>query len=176
MTETYSAVLVPVPEAERVVSRYRARLDDAAALGVPAHVTVLYPFVPPTAITAATLEELAAAAASVGAFDCEFPVTAWFGSNVLWLAPRPDEPFRELTRVVAEAFPGYRPYDGAFDDVVPHLTVGDRPSGGAAELRAAEAGVLPLLPVSARISRVWLMTGGAAPGSWRTVAECPLRP
>jgi len=35
MTETVSAVLVPVPEAERVVSRHRARLDAAAALGVP---------------------------------------------------------------------------------------------------------------------------------------------
>jgi hypothetical protein len=31
MTETVSAVLVPVPEAERVVSRHRARLDAAAA-------------------------------------------------------------------------------------------------------------------------------------------------
>ena len=41
-----SAVLVPVPEAERAVSRHRARLDGAAARGVPAHVTVLYPFVP----------------------------------------------------------------------------------------------------------------------------------
>jgi hypothetical protein len=38
---TQSAVLVPVPEAERVVSRHRGRLDAAAALGVPAHVTVL---------------------------------------------------------------------------------------------------------------------------------------
>ena len=73
-----------------------------------------------------------------------------------------------------EAFPGYRPYGGAFEDVVPHLTVGDRPSGGIAELRAAEAEVLPLLPVSTRVSRMWLMTGGAEPGSWRTVAEFPL--
>jgi hypothetical protein len=78
--------------------------------------------------------------------------------------------------VVTAAFPGYQPYGGAFDDAVPHLTVGDRPSGGAADLRAAEADVLPLLPVAARVSRVWLMTGGAAPGSWRTVAEFPLRP
>jgi hypothetical protein len=38
---TQSAVLVPVREAERVVSRHRARLDAAAAAGVPAHVTVL---------------------------------------------------------------------------------------------------------------------------------------
>jgi len=173
---TQSAVLVPVPEAERVVSRHRARLDAAAALGVPAHVTVLFPFVPPSEITAGPLESLAAAVGSVGAFDCEFGGTAWFGSDVLWLAPRPDEPFRTLTRVVTAAFPGYRPYGGAFDDAVPHLTVGDRPSGGAADLRAAEADVLPLLPVAAHVSRVWLMTGGAAPGSWRTVAEFPLRP
>jgi hypothetical protein len=43
-----------------------------------------------------------------------------------------------------------------------------------ARLDAAEADVLSLLPVSARVSRVWLMTGGAEPGSWRTVAEFPL--
>ena len=34
MAETVSAVLVPVPEAERVVSRHRARLDAAATAGV----------------------------------------------------------------------------------------------------------------------------------------------
>jgi hypothetical protein len=171
---TASAVLVQVPEAERVVSRHRARLDSAAALGVPAHVTVLYPFVPPPAITARTLELLAGAVASVSAFDCRFPVTAWFGLDVLWLAPRPDEPFLALTRAVAAAFPGYRPYRDAYADVVPHLTVGDRPAGGVADLRAAETEVLPALPVTAHVSRVWLMTGAGTPGSWRTVAELPL--
>jgi hypothetical protein len=92
MTETVSAVLVQVPEAERVVSRHRTRLDAAATAGVPAHVTVLFPFVPPAAITAATLETLAAAVALVSAFDCQFPVTAWFGSDVLWLMTGGAEP------------------------------------------------------------------------------------
>jgi hypothetical protein len=41
-------------------------------------------------------------------------------------------------------------------------------------LRAAEAGVLRWLSIRARISRVWLMTGHPAPGSWQTVAELPL--
>jgi hypothetical protein len=50
-----SAVLVPAPEAEPAVSHHRARLDRAAAWGVPAHVTILYPFVAPSAITAATM-------------------------------------------------------------------------------------------------------------------------
>jgi hypothetical protein len=169
-----SAVLVPVPEAERAVGRHRARLDHAAALGVPAHVTVLYPFVPPSAITAATVEALAAAVGAVRAFGCRFPATAWFGQEVMWLAPQPDEPFRSLTRAVQAAFPGYLPYRGAHDDAVPHLTVGARPAGSVADLLAAEAEVAGALPVSARVWHVWLMTGTAVAGSWRTVAELPL--
>ena len=170
-----SAVLVPVPEAEPVVSRHRARLDRAAAEGVPAHVTVLYPFVAPPEITAATIEVLAAAVGSVSSFDCRFPGTAWFGDEVLWLTPVPDGPFRALIRAVSAAFPGYPPYGTMMvGDVIPHLTVGDRPAGGVAELRAAEADVLGALPVRARISRAWLMTGTSEPGSWHAVAELPL--
>jgi 2'-5' RNA ligase len=169
-----SAVLVPVPEAERVVGRHRARLDGSAAEGLPAHVTILYPFVAPPQITAATIEVLAAAVGSVGRFDCEFPRTAWFGEEVLWLAPRPDEPFRALTRAVSAAFPGYPPYNGAVRDVVPHLTVGYREADGVAGLRGAEAEILGALPVRARINRAWLMTGSREPGSWHAVAELPL--
>jgi 2'-5' RNA ligase superfamily len=82
--------------------------------------------------------------------------------------------FRALTRAVSAAFPGYLPYGGTYQDAVPHLTVGDRPAGGAADLRAAETELLRDLPIAARISRVWLMTGTTAPGSWRAVAELPL--
>jgi hypothetical protein len=42
------------------------------------------------------------------------------------------------------------------------------------ELRAAEADVLRWLPIQTHISRVSLMAGHAAPGSWQTVAELPL--
>lgn len=174
MTATESAVLVPVPEAEAAVGRHRARLDRAAAEGVPAHVTVLYPFVPPPEITPATIEVLAAAVGSVTAFDCRFSATAWFGDDVVWLAPRPDAPFRALTRAVCAAFPGYPPYGGRHDDPTPHLTIGDQPPGGIADLRAAEADVLTALPVRTRVGRAWLMTGSREPGSWHTVAELPL--
>ena len=110
----------------------------------------------------------------MSAFDCDFPATAWFGQKLVWLAPQPDEPFRALTQAVSAAFPDYLPYGGVHNDVVPHLTVGDRSSGDLAELLGAEADVLRWLPVYAHISRVWLMTGRAAPGSWQTIAELPL--
>lgn len=60
-----SAILVPVPQAEPVVGHLRARLDRAAGRGVPAHVTVLYPFLPPAQITGTVLARAAAAVASV---------------------------------------------------------------------------------------------------------------
>jgi 2'-5' RNA ligase len=171
---TDSAVVIPVPEAEPVVGPHRARLDPFAAWGVPAHVTVLAPFVPPHAITGAAITALAAAVASVTAFDCEFPRTRWFSDRVMWLAPQPDGPFRALTGAVSAAFPGYLPYDGAHDEVVPHLTVGFSDAGDDGVLQAAEAGLLSGLPVRTRVRCAWLMTGRNVPGGWRMLAELPL--
>ena len=169
-----SCILVAVPEAEPVVGRHRAQLDRAAAWGVPAHVTVLYPFVPPDLISGTVIETARAAVAQVRAFDCEFRRSDWFGQDVLWLAPEPAAPFRALTSAVHGAFPLYRPFGGVYADVVPHLTIGDRPAGGPGSLRAAEAEVVADLPVRAHVSCAWLMTGGQEPGSWHPIAELPL--
>jgi 2'-5' RNA ligase superfamily len=169
-----STILVPVPEAEPVVGHLRARLDRSANRGVPAHVTVLYPFVPPDQITAAVIARAAAAVASVPGFDCRFAVTDWFADQVVWLAPEPASPFRALTAAVHAAFPQCPPFGGAFADVIPHLTVGDRPEGGPGVLRAAEAEVLPALPICTQVSRAWLMTGTQAPGSWQLRATFSL--
>jgi 2'-5' RNA ligase len=169
-----SAIVVPVPEAEPVVGHLRARLDRSASLGVPAHVTILYPFVPPEQITAAVLAKAVAAVASVARFSCRFAGTDWFGDEVVWLAPEPAGPFRELTAAVHAAFPRYPPFGGVFADVIPHLTVGQQPDGGPGVLRAAEAEVGPRLPVHTQVSRAWLMTGTQAPASWQLRATLPL--
>jgi 2'-5' RNA ligase len=169
-----SGILVPVPEAESVVGPLRARLDRAAGWGVPPHVTVLYPFVPPQEISTAVIEAAARAVASVPAFSCEFARTCWFGEDVVWLAPDPVAAFRELTSAVHAAFPRFPPYSGEYADVTPHLTIGARPHGSADALRAAEAAVRPALPVRTFVKCAWLMTGTQAPGSWRAIAELPL--
>ena len=132
-----STILVPVPEAEPVVGQLRARLDRAASRGIPAHVTILYRFVPPGQITAAVLGKAAAAVASVQSFGCQFAATGWFGDQVVWLAPEPASPFRALTAAVHAAFPQCPPFGGAFAEV----TIGDRPDCGPGVLRAAEAEV-----------------------------------
>lgn len=173
---TQTAVIVPVAAAEPAVADHRSRLDQSAAWGVPAHVTVLYPFVPPADVDPDVVRRLREACAAVPAFDCAFAECAWFGDDVLWLAPEPDRPFRDLTERVCDAFPGVLPYGGRFEDVVPHLTVGEARLGSAAELRRVAAEVGVALPIATRIDRARLIAGTDHPGSWRTVAELPLGP
>jgi 2'-5' RNA ligase len=169
---TESAVLVLIPEAESAVASHRADLDPAAALGVPAHVTVLYPFVPPERVDETVISDLAGAVGSIGAFDVTFARVRWFERSVLWLAPEPAGPFRALTAAVASAFHGYAPYGGAHSDVVPHLTIGQGQPGHV--LESAARALEPSLPFTARVSTAVLMYGSLEAGSWRAVADVRL--
>jgi 2'-5' RNA ligase len=173
---THSAVLVAVPEADPVVGQHRLLLDPAASWGVPAHVTVLYPFVPPARLRDADIQRLADAVSEVPAFDAELPRVEWFDDDVVWLAPEPAEQFRHLISVVAAAFPDLPLYGGEFDDVVPHLTIGGPSRGTVDELRRAADDVAPQLPLHTRVDEVAVMVGSRTAGSWRTVARVPLAP
>jgi 2'-5' RNA ligase superfamily len=169
---TESALIVAVPEAEPAVAALRAAYDPAASWGVPAHITVLYPFLPPDRIDAGVRAAVREAVAAVPAFDLVLARTRRFGDQVLWLAPEPDAPLRALTAAVWARFPDAPPYGGQFTDVVPHLTITDgRPP---AVMDAAAARVRRWLPIAARISAVRLLAGRPEPDAWRTVAEFPL--
>jgi 2'-5' RNA ligase len=172
MDATQTALIVAVPEAEAAVGRWRALLDPAASWGVPAHVTVLYPFVAPDQVTEAVLEQLAGVAAAFPRFRVTFGRVAWFGDDVVWLAPAPDEPFKALTMALWRRFPHSPPYGGEHSEVVPHLTIGH----GAAKpvLQQAAEAVEAHLPVDAAIGRLRLIAGSQEPGSWRTVAAFDL--
>jgi 2'-5' RNA ligase len=167
-----TALIVAVPEAEPVVGAHRAALDPVASWGVPAHITVLYPFRPPGRIDGPVLAALGALFAAQPAFEVTLSRVEWFGTEVLWLAPTPDEPFRQLTEAVWARFPDVPPYGGEFDDVIPHLTVGDH--APPTVLQATAADVAARLPITAAIRSVRLIAGTTGLVPWRTVAEFPM--
>jgi len=90
---TKTALIVPVEDAEMVLGPYRQILDHTAAWPVPAHVTVLYPFVLPGSITETVLHGVRSGLSQLQAFTCTFSRIEWFGENVMWLAPEPDATF-----------------------------------------------------------------------------------
>ena len=119
-----TALLVPMTAAGKDIEDLR-HLDPAAGFGLPAHVTVLYPFGPVDLLGEALRCELRRVFAAKAPFEVEFRRSQWFGDEVLWLAPENPRPFVALTEAVVSAYPGWQPYGGAFETVIPHLTVGD---------------------------------------------------
>jgi 2'-5' RNA ligase len=171
-----SILLVEVPEAQPIVGRYREQFVANARLGVPAHISVLYPFMPPRAIGPAVIAELEHLFATVSRFRFQLTHIGWFGDEVLWLGPRDPAPFRALTRRVAEAFPDFPPYEGQFggaeSEASPHLTVGK--GDLVTELRSAEADVRSHLPIGGEANSVTLMTQSSTGGLWTKTATFAL--
>src|SRR3954470_10711131 len=106
-----TALICRVPEAERYIARYRERYDPSARRNVPAHVTILYPFVPLAQIDADVVARLREIAAGVRCFEYRLAQTRRF-PVAIYLAPDPDHSFAALTEAVWRCFPGYPAFEG----------------------------------------------------------------
>lgn len=117
-----SALIIQVPEAEKLVGSYRWEHDPVSRLGVPAHITLIYPFIPPSLITIEDRARLAELLSTYPVFDFSLTELDRF-PDVLYLAPSPREKIIELIKIIATAFPKYPPYGGKFPEINPHLTI-----------------------------------------------------
>ncbi|GAA1227233.1 2'-5' RNA ligase family protein [Kitasatospora nipponensis] len=164
-----SGLVVRIPAGEPAVRAWRERLDPSARAGVPAHVTVLFPFLDESRLDATVHAALAGTVAAHPAFEVRFARCERF-PGVLFLVPEPDLPFRRLTEAIVERWPEAPPFGGRFDDNVPHLTLAQHEDG--AVLDEVEAGVGALLPVTARVASVELLVHDGT--AWQARASFPL--
>ena len=156
-----TALVIVVPEAEPLVGPARARCDAAGETAIPAHVTLLFPF-------GDRDDGLANLFADVDPFDFALTeVRRW--PDVVWLAPEPAEPFVALTRAIATRYPEHPPYEGAHDEVVPHLTVAHHRPAPTSLDAALEA----QLPIVARATHV-VQLEEHEPPRWRERKRFPL--
>jgi 2'-5' RNA ligase len=162
-----------VPEAEPVAAALRSRFDPSAALGVPAHITVLHPFMPPAQVTLEVLACAADALLGLEPFDFLLARVERF-RGVLYLAPEPAAPFVALTAALVRAFPAHPPFGGVHDSIVPHLTVAQ---GNDRTLQRAEVELRIALrehgPITAPCRHLCLLQN--ADGRWFEWYRLPLR-
>jgi len=153
-----TALIIAVPEADELVGGAREKYDPVAGRGIPAHVTVLYPFLPAGRIDDGLLAALRELFAGHEPFELGF---AGFGRfpELLWLAPAPDGPVRALTAAVEARWPEAPPYGGVFDDPVPHLTVASKQPQETYD--AMEREFTPGLPLRTRVAEVQLVVFGS---------------
>jgi hypothetical protein len=145
-----------MPRTALVIEVAEAAPYYAGAPGLPAHVTILFPFADFADVDLDGLRDLIG---RFPAFDFTLDRIESFEDGTRWLRPTPSAPFVDLTAAVEQRWPHHPPYEGAYDEVIPHLTitVNDVP-----------------LPIAARAREVLVLEESEPGGSWATRLAIPL--
>jgi 2'-5' RNA ligase len=153
------------------LERLRRRGVGDALAGLPAHLTMLYPFVEPGRLRSDVRRRLAAAAAGTPPFEYRLTGAATW-PDTIYVAVDPAAPFVALQRTLTEAFPTFPIYgtDPGFE-FVPHVTIAEGPPTG-------DPGPLddPAWRSLPRLGRVASIEVIARPpdAPWRTIWRLPL--
>lgn len=165
----HTVIQVPVPTVEPLVRRHLSAANPGVSvdrLTVCAHITALGPFVDRRDVDDQLLATLRELLAPVRAFTFELARVDRFSSGLNYLSPDPAEPFQRLTAILAAAFPDWPPYGGAFDDIVPHLSIGENLP--ESEIGALEE-QLPIVATAGEVTLTWWSSDSIA-----TLATFPL--
>lgn len=168
-----TSLVILVPDAEPVVSPFRQKYDPSAPQGMPAHITINYPF-------QADIPSYPELYAKLDALFSKYPpiqfslVSINQFPGVLYLEPAPVYPFIDLIQSVATEFPESPPYKGEFSEAIPHLTVAQSDIGDEfkkIKSRFIEASIGDL-PVQIKAKKISLMNNKS--GIWKLRKQFPL--
>lgn len=165
-----SAIIIPVPAAEPAVQASRLLYDPVATRGVPAHITLLYPFAPPSRISRES-EALREVFSTVAAFNFSLTEVRRF-PTAAYLHPEPVSTFTQLIEILTKRWPEFPPYGGTFAKVIPHLTVADR--ADVEVLDRVQQQIQPSLPILARATEVWILCSDEK-NMWSRTEAFPFR-
>jgi 2'-5' RNA ligase len=153
------------------LERIRRRLVHNAPDGVPAHMTLLHPFVEPGRLGSDVRRTLAEVAAGHAPFDYQLSEMATWPLAV-YVAVRPVEPFVRIQHDLQDAFFDFPIYGETADfEFVPHVTIADRDHVAEPGLERDRA--WRALPQPARALAIDVI-GKGADGRWRLIWRVPL--
>ena len=162
-------VLDEAPQLEPVRAEFH---PDAVAMGIPLHVTLLVPFVPPDEVDEAELEEF------FTQFD-GFTLTltglaTWPG--VVYAVPEPRDQLLAIMHALFEKYPDFPPYECQIAEPEPHATLTELEPRESLEevLDGIRARTESLFPLTCGIRDVALLEE-YEPDRWRERRRFPLR-
>ncbi|MFB6805317.1 2'-5' RNA ligase family protein [Streptomyces sp. NPDC056387] len=163
-----TAVVIVLPDAAPLLDA-AWRIDPSLVRrGVPAHVSLLYPFVPESALTGQDEEGVRSLAASLPAADLVLEEVVTASGFVAVTVPG----LQPIVDAFHARWPGVRPYGGRFGArPSAHVTVAMGADGPtvATRVRAVLGSLLPLRTRAAAVQLVVLTEGG-----WRSRFTAPL--
>ena len=128
---------------------------EVASLGVPPHITLLYPW-RKSPLKVSDLNELEHILKNVEPFELCFDSVATFDSGIVYLALREEAEVRKLMQKIFASFPDTPPYGGAFANPQPHLTIAKCQPAQLCSLKTEIAWALEL-PIVCQVANVVVM-------------------
>ena len=165
-----SAIIIRAHLPTRLENLRRTAVPDAAD-GVPAHVTLMYPFVAWDELDPSIGRKIVSVAARHAAFDYTLTGPGRWPATI-YVAVEPVEPFVRLQADFAAAFSEYPIYgEGSDFQFTPHITVAEgRAVDQADHIRGDAWAALPL-----RARAAWLDVIACDGGPWDLIWRVPLR-
>lgn len=161
-----TALVTLLPAAQHLLEVAATVNPALARPGIPAHATILYPFLPAAQLTATNAERLREVAASLPVVDVSLTEMVTERGFVAVAVPA----LQQAMESVCAAWPELRPYDGRFGATPPvHVTVAMGASDQ--EVERIAAAVARMLPVRERIEAVQVVALTAE--GWRHSFSVP---
>jgi 2'-5' RNA ligase len=148
-----------------------------ATLGVPPHVTLLYPWLP-APIDAASLDALRAVARQFDPFSISLARVETFPKGVVYASAEPDGLLRSMIRALTETFPDTPPFGGEFAGIgpTPHCTLAKCDPGELeAQQRDFSERLDPVLPMTMNVTAICVEEESES-GLWSVTSTIPLGP
>lgn len=164
--DTALIIRVELPAA---LAALRLRNDANAADGIPAHVTLLYPFAAPASIDDGVLGVVADIVAGHAAWSIVLGERRRW-PDTLYASVEPEAPVRALQADLAAAFPTLPLYGGSYP-FTPHVTISEGP--GALDPAVSADPAWGDLPFAWEADAVELIVHGED-GRWHVARRFPL--
>jgi 2'-5' RNA ligase len=150
-----TVVMIVVPhEVQAIAVPILRQYAPETLIRVPAHITVLFPFVPAEQLDD-TANKLYQVCESIPPFEITLDGYDSFPGFTFMRLVNP-EPVRALFRTLFKEFPDYPPYGGRFgNELNPHLTVAEF----ASEAKQGEATMPPYKAITFTTTHLHLMYG-----------------
>lgn len=156
-----TGLVIPVPAADEALAWVSGWYPEAVRDGVPAHLSLLYPFLAAGDLDAGVLTALREV------FDHQPPMRVVLSrcrrrGGFVYLVPEPVAPLRDLIGALRSDWPAPVAHRGLGEEVEPHVTV----AMGVAERTAAviQREASESLPLTVELSEAWLVV---LRGRWR---------
>ncbi|GAA5176070.1 2'-5' RNA ligase family protein [Pseudonocardia eucalypti] len=165
-----TALVIPVPEADPALAAVGTRYPRLARPGLPAHLTVLYPWLPAAYVDDRARRSCAALAATAEPAEAEFREIG-VHPGMVFLRPADPGPVDRLIAGARTRWPELPPYGGKYPDSPAHVSLA---LGGMSpeEVDGVRDLVGPMLPITSRLAELWLVALG--PDGWLATDRWPL--